>query len=145
MARASKKPRFQVFISHSSIDTWVALRIAEEIRRCGADSFLDEANVKAGDDFEAKIIDGAKSSDERLVLLTPWAVRRPYILMEIGSFWSDRKRIVGLLHGIAPDVLSSDPSIPVILKRSHLLDLNEIDRYFDELRTRIHKKEGNRG
>jgi hypothetical protein len=46
-----------VFISHASIDTWVARQLASHIEQCGADSFLDETDIKHGDDFEDRILD----------------------------------------------------------------------------------------
>jgi hypothetical protein len=134
---AKKKAGTRVFISHSSVDTWVARQIALRVKRCGASFFLDEADVQGGDDFEDKILEAAEVSTELLVLLTPWATRRPYIWMEIGSFWSARKRITGILHGLTPNTVSVDPNIPIVLKRTRLLTLNEIDRFFEELKLRV--------
>lgn len=39
--RAPARPG--VFISHSSVDTWVAEQLADQIRQCGADTFLPTA------------------------------------------------------------------------------------------------------
>ena len=39
-----------VFVSHSSIDTWVAKQIAKGIEEAGASTFLDESNVNVGED-----------------------------------------------------------------------------------------------
>lgn len=139
---AKKKPKLKVFISHSSIDTWVARQIASHVERCGATYFLDEAGFHPTGDFEDKIIEAAESSSEILVLLTPWATTRPYIWMEIGSFWSRRKAIVGILHGLSANTISVDPNIPVVLKKTTLITLNEIDRYFADLRERVKAQEG---
>jgi hypothetical protein len=79
----------QVFISHSSMDTWIAKQIATLIGQCGATCFLDEADVQIGDDFEDKIREAANASGELLVLLTPWAIERPYIWLEMGVFWEE--------------------------------------------------------
>jgi len=46
-----------VFVSHCSLDTWVAKQIAREIEARGATPFLDEAHVDAGADFEEDILD----------------------------------------------------------------------------------------
>jgi TIR domain len=128
-----------IFISHSSADTWVAKRIAEAARVCGADVFLDEAGIDHGDDFEKKIVQAAKAATELIVLLTPWAITRPYIWLEIGVFWGDDKRMVGVLHGMSVNEFTSDERIPVVLKRLSLLTLNDVDSYFDQLRTRVEK------
>src|SRR5438477_1668149 len=100
--------RTKVFVSHSSVDTLVARQIARNIELCGAVAFLDEADMEHGDDFEERIIAAANSSSELLVLLTPWATTRPYIWLEMGLFWGSRKRIIGVLHGVTAEELSSD-------------------------------------
>ena len=119
--------KIQVFISHSSIDTWVAKQIALQIENCGARFFLDKADIHHGDDFEEKIIQAAHASSELLVLLTPWSTTRPYIWLEMGIFWGNYTRIVGVLHGLKTNELAMDERIPILLKRTHLLDINEID------------------
>ena len=128
--------RIQVFISHSTSDTWVAQQIAGHVQRCGAGTFLDQANIQHGDDFENEILKAADDCNELLVLLTPWSVNRPYVWLEIGVFWGNRKRIVGILHGVTSKDLAADEKTPVVLKRIDLLDINKIDSYFAQLRDR---------
>jgi hypothetical protein len=132
-----QRARPQVFISHSSKDTWVAKQIAFHVGQCGALSFLDESDVNHGDNFEEEILKAADSSSELLVLLTPWAKVRPYIWLEIGVFWGSRKRIVGVLHGLTSQEIVGGEGIPALLKKIHLLDLNDIDSYFAQLRERV--------
>ena len=132
---------YQVFISHASTDTWVARQIAAHIRARGAATFLDEADIQHGDDIEERIYAAAGNSQELLVLLTPWAVTRPYIWMEIGLFWGAGKRIVGVLYGLSQQELITDERIPLLLKRGKMLDINRIDGYFDELQQRVQTPE----
>jgi hypothetical protein len=134
-------PKPQVFISHSSTDTWVAKQISSFIKRCGARSFLDETDIEIGDDFEEKIREAAKVSLELVVLLTPWALDRPYIWLEMGLFWEANKRIVGLLHGLTAKELAANEKVPAFLKRVHLSELNNIDSYFAQLKHRIRSLE----
>jgi hypothetical protein len=134
-------PSYQVFISHASTDTWVARQIAAHIRARGAVTFLDEADIQHGDDIEERIYQAAGNSRELLVLLTPWAVTRPYIWMEIGLFWGAGKRIVGVLYGLSQQELITDERIPLLLKRGKMLDINRIDGYFDELQQRVQTPE----
>lgn len=74
-----------IFISHSSRDTWIAKQIAREISSCGATPFLDEAEIEVGEDFEEKILSFLGKSHELIVLLTPWALDRPYVWAELGA------------------------------------------------------------
>jgi hypothetical protein len=71
-----------------------------------------------------------------VVLLTPWALKRPYIWLEIGAMWAREKRIVGILHGLTPGDLAQEGT-PGLLRRIDSIDLNSVDGYFAQLRTRI--------
>ncbi|MBM3225050.1 MAG: TIR domain-containing protein [Candidatus Tectomicrobia bacterium] len=126
-----------VFISHSSVDTWVARQISAHAGLCGAGTFLDEADIQHGDDFDQAILQAARLSTELVVLLTPWSINRPYIWIEIGLFWSAQKRIVGVLHGLTSKDISTDERIPALLKKIDLVNLNDIDSYFLQLRQRV--------
>jgi len=79
------KTKRKVFVSHSARDTWVARQIAREITKCGAEAFLDEAEIGIGDDFEEEILAFLDNADELVVLMTPWALERPYVWAELGA------------------------------------------------------------
>jgi len=129
--------RPQVFITHSSRDAWVAKQIAFHIQQCGALSFLDQFDLRYGDDFEEEILKAIDLSSEQLVLLTPWSKARPYIYVEIGAFWHRGKTPVVVLHGLTKQEIIGDEGIPVLLKRIQLLELNEIELYFEQLREKV--------
>jgi hypothetical protein len=132
-------PVFQVFITHSSVDTWVARQIARSVEERGATYFLDEADMEYGDDFEDKILAAVRASQELLVLLTPWAIKRPYIWLEIGAIWGQGQRIVGVLYGLGVKELMTDEGTPALLKRITLVEINKLDEYFDQLAARVEK------
>ena len=127
-----------VFVSHSGPDTWVAKQIAREIEAKGATPFLDEAHVHAGADFEEDILNFLQRAHELVVLLTPWALERPYVWAEIGAAWGRRIPIVALLLGITPTELQNRPGIPVLLKKRDLIELNDIEVYLEQLAARTH-------
>jgi hypothetical protein len=128
--------RHLVFVSHDGRDTWVAKQIAREIRTAGADPFLDEAEVEVGGDFEERVLEFLMNAAELIVLLTPWALERPYVWAELGAAWGRRIPIVGVLYGMTAAELQARPGVPVFLKRRDLIDINDIDRYFGELAKR---------
>ncbi|MEW6218828.1 MAG: toll/interleukin-1 receptor domain-containing protein [Thermodesulfobacteriota bacterium] len=128
-----------VFISHSGTDTWVAKQIAREIADRGAVPFLDEAEIDVGADFEDDILSFLEKADELVVLITPWALERPYVWAELGAAWGRRIPIVGLLLGLSASELQARPGVPVLLKKRDLLTLNEIDVYLGQLRGRIRR------
>lgn len=126
-----------IFISHSGKDTWVAKQIAREVSACGATPFLDEAEIDVGADFEEEILGFLEKADELVVLLTPWAMDRPYVWAELGAAWGRRIPIVALLLGITPAELQSRSGVPILLKKRDLIELNDIDTYLNQLRFRI--------
>ena len=128
-----------VFVSHSGMDTWVAKQIAREINACGATPFLDEAEIDVGTDFEEDILVFLEKAHELVVLLTPWALDRPYVWAELGAAWGRRIPIVALLLGITASELQSKPGVPILLKKRDLLPLNEIDKYLEQLKARVEK------
>src|SRR6266404_3639296 len=138
MPRRVKKKR-QVFVSHSARDTWVARQIAREITKCGAEPFLDEAEIGIGADFEEEILAFLDSADELVVLMTPWALERPYVWAELGAAWIRRIPIVILLYGMTSGEFRSKLGIPVFVKKRNMVDLNEVGEYLAQLRKRVRK------
>lgn len=126
-----------VFVSHSGRDTWVAKQVAREIETCGATPFLDEAEIEIGADFEEEILGFLEKADELVVLLTPWSLDRPYVWAELGAAWGRRIPIIALLLGITAAELQSRPGIPILLKKRDLIELNDIDKYLQQLRIRV--------
>jgi TIR domain len=136
-ARLNKTRR--VFVSHCGRDTWIARQIAMGIRRAGASVFLDDVQIQTGSDFEDEILRFLNRAHELVVLLTPWAMDRPYVWAELGAAWARRIPLVVILHGLTMVDLQAKPGAPVFLKAKNCRELNDIDRYFRELRQRIQK------
>lgn len=137
MENDSVGPRRLVFVSHSSQDTWVAKQIAREIEQRGATTFLDEAQVHAGADFEEEIRNFLERADEMVVLLTPWALERKYVWAEVGAAWVRRIPIVALLLGLSATDIQARAEVPIIFKKRDLLQLNEVETYLDQLAARV--------
>lgn len=135
--RRHRVKKHLIFISHAATDTWIAQRIAERIEACGAETFLDEAHISAGEDFEEKIREALARANELLVLFTPWSLKRPFVWAEIGVAWSRQIPIVSVLHGQPFDEFLAKVEIPVFIKKRDLIDLNHLDDYLAQLRKRI--------
>jgi hypothetical protein len=91
-------------------------------------------------DFEEDILDFLQRAHELVVLLTPWALERPYVWAEIGAAWGRRIPIVALSLGITATELQVRPGIPVLLKKRDLLELNDIDVYLGQLAARVQRE-----
>ena len=127
----------KVFISHAGEDTWIASQIADRCEKLGATTFLDEKQIAIGADFEADILAALKTSQEFLLLATPWSLEREYVWLELGGAWRGELYIVALLLGVTATKIQSKTRVPSILKKRNLIALNSIDRYFAELAERI--------
>ncbi len=118
----------------------MARQIARAVGLCGAKAFLDEAEIAKGADFESEIKSNLNDAHEMLVLMTPWAMERPYVLAELGVAWHRNIPIVVLLHGITAEKFMSKDKFPVFVKKRNLSDLNGIDTYLRELKARSNGK-----
>jgi hypothetical protein len=72
---------YLTFISHSGEDTWVAGKLAAECETVGSETFLDETHIAVGANFEIDILKALREADELVVLITPWALNRPYVIL----------------------------------------------------------------
>lgn len=128
---------YTVFISHASHDKWVAGQIAKEVVGVGAEKFLDSSAIETGDEIDEELRSGLRDADELLVLLTPAALERPYVWIELGAAWIQGKRIVGILYGITTSELAERDGAPAFLTGVLLRDINAFDEYLEELRERV--------
>ena len=143
MSSDSKDPAgkpWLVFVSHSGTDLWVAKQLESHLRIAGADVFLDESGIDVGDDFEEKIRTHLEKMNELLVLLTPWALERPYVWAETGAAWIRQIPVIVVLHGLTAETAQTRPGFPVFLKRRDMIRLNEVETYFTQLAARIRKQ-----
>jgi hypothetical protein len=133
---------YLTFISHTGEDTWVANKLALECQAAGSQTFLDEAQIAVGANFENDILAALRNADELVVLITPWALSRPYVWLEIGAAWLKGIPIIALLLGVTPAEFQEKANVPVALKQRNLLPLNGVDRYIDELSGRVNSDGG---
>lgn len=86
---------------------------------------------------ELKCYEFLDKTDELLVLFTPWSFERPYVWAEIGAAWLRRIPIIVVLHGMTPTEFQAHPNAPVFLKKRDIININDIDQYFEQLERRI--------
>ena len=136
-----EKDKYGVFISHGSADTWIARQIARCIKDCDAATFLDEADISKGDNFKEVIHKELGKSKELVALFTPWSVKRFWVWVEIGAAWGQGQRIIVVLHGLTQSELEELGGSKAILEDINILELNNFDRYIDELKERVKKEQ----
>jgi hypothetical protein len=87
-----------------------------------------EMDRKLARDFNERIDELAEKIRSRFGF-----AKRPFVWMEIGAFWGEGKRIVGVLHGLTTGEVLKNALVPVLLKRLQLVEINDVDTYFAEL------------
>jgi hypothetical protein len=128
--KTKKKSEYIVFISHSSKDAWIARTIAEKIADIGATPWLDEKELKGGDDIGDKIKQGIIACQEAVVLVSPYSLKSQWVLHEIGAVWGREKRVTPILHGVSYRALKPFGNIKAI-------ELNDFDEFLLQLKERI--------
>ena len=130
---------YLAFISHSSEDTWIAKKLSLDCEKAGIDTFLDETQIAIGARFEEDILEALKRADELIVLMTPWAMERPYVWLEIGAAWLRGSPMVVILAGLSATNFVTKANIPIAIKERNLVTLNNVDRYLKDLANRSKK------
>ncbi len=127
---------YKVFISHSSVDTWVARQIERCVREVGADTFLDNYDIDVGDKFAAKINAAINDSHELLVLFTARALESDWVTFELGMAFNQDLRICPILYDVDRNKLRSKPSVD----ERTFVDINDLDVYFSQLKNRVQQQ-----
>ena len=134
--RAPRLTSYRIFISHGGADVWLASQIASRLQQCGAITFLDNNDLMKGDDFKQIIREEVGRVDELVALFTPWSMRRNWVWVEIGAAWVNQKRIVIVLYQVTLTDLDSGGG-RAVLNDLNLVEINDIERYFEEVKTRV--------
>jgi TIR domain/Mind bomb SH3 repeat domain len=119
-----------VFISHSSKDKWIARRLSQDLEARDITTFLDEKDIQTGDSIDDSIQEHLAESDEVLMLLSPTALDSHWVLLEIGGARALGKRLVPVLLHVGANEL------PAPLAKGLARDLNDIERYYEEIERR---------
>lgn len=137
-AAAQKAPSadaYRVFFSHGGEDSYVADILKSRVEASGATVFLDSGAVEYGDDFRQIVLGELARCDELLVLLTPSALKRPWVLAEIGAALTRGIKIIVVVYGPTEAKLQS-LGILSLLGPTRLLKLPDFDDYIRQLGTR---------
>ncbi len=126
--RAAKQA-YQVFLSHSSADLWIAGQMRKELEARGIAVWLDERDLAGGDIVLASIEASIRASDEVLVLVSPESLKSQWVGAEIALGYSNHKRVTPVLLYVAPERLG-------LLSGAKAVELNDFDHYLREVRQR---------
>ena len=128
-SKRQKRPKYTVFLSHSSLDAWVASVMAEKIEALGVKCWLDEKDLAGGDVVVEDIIRGVDACHEAIVLISPNSVKSQWVPFEIGVVRGQKKRVTPVLNNVKPLM---EP-----LKDIKSIDLNSFEQFLAQLKRRI--------
>jgi hypothetical protein len=135
----ARRRRVEVFISRASCDEWVAKQIARRIEQFKIATFLSELHIRLGDeDFEDRLLEALEQCSELIVLLTPEALQRPYVWMELGAIWVTHKRASFILYRLTVEDLRKRSGVPLFILKSELIDINrDTEHFLEQLQARF--------
>ncbi len=125
----ASKSKYLVFLSHSSRDNWLANVIAQKMRSASIRVWIDEMSLSGGDTVIPSIVDGMKTANEVVVLVSNESIKSQWVSAEIGIAVALGKRITPLLNNIDHDAMAP-------LKGVKSYELNKFDLFFRELKKR---------
>ena len=120
----------KIFISHSSHDKWVARQISGQLIALSHTTFLDEKDIRTGESIDSKIHEHLKTSDDVLLLISPESLTSQWVFIELGAAQALGKNIIPIFFHVASN------QIPHAISLKLGRDINELDRYFEELQSR---------
>jgi TIR domain len=94
------KPK--VFISHRHLDRHVATQLQSVLHQHGAETFLDQDRIQAGDVLPDRIQDGIKWCDIFLLLWSGYAASSDWVAREWDLAYESRKKIIPYLLDQTP-------------------------------------------
>jgi hypothetical protein len=132
------EPNYRVFVSHGSVDAWIARQMGRRIREdCGAQTFLDVDDVATGDNFKQRVHSEIRAAHELVALFTPWSARRSWVWIEVGAAWAREKRVIAVLHGLSISEFEEIAGGKGVFEDIHIIQLNDFDQYIAELAGRV--------
>lgn len=82
-ADATVNPR--VYLAHATADKPIVRPLAEQLMANGVDVWLDEWDIEVGDSLRQKMEAGLSGMTHFVVVLTPTALKKPWVAMEIDA------------------------------------------------------------
>jgi TPR repeat protein len=86
------------FFSYSRDDLEFALRLAKDLKKAGANVWMDKLDIRPGQLWERKVEDALGVSGRMLVILSPSAINSPNVMAEVAFALDEQKEVIPVLH-----------------------------------------------
>lgn len=98
--------------------------------------FLDVVSLEGGDVIKAEIMQEMMNSNEVVMILTPNSMNRPFVWAEFGMAMAYEKRTTVLVYDLTMDDIFGDGGQAGLLSDIFLMQLEDIDKYLEQVRHR---------
>ncbi len=115
----------KIFISHSWEDNTVSRKIAENLKRDGAEVWIDHERIKGGDSLPGRISEALEWCDTLLLLWSESATKSYYVDLEWKSALDLRKKIIPCIFDNA--------KIPAILRSYLYIKCNNFEDGYQQI------------
>jgi hypothetical protein len=85
------------FLSYSRADSEIALRLANDLRRAGAEIWVDQIDIKPSDHWDRSVERGLRESDGVLLVMSPRSVASENVMDEVSVALDAGKQIIPVL------------------------------------------------
>src|SRR5262245_9859671 len=87
----------KIFFSYSRRDSEFALLLATDLRRAGANIWIDQLDIRAGSRWDTEVEAALRSSEAVLAILSPDSVSSDNVSVELSFALDEGKRIIPVL------------------------------------------------
>lgn len=104
----NKLPKYKIFVSHSIVDKPFVKKIIHELSKDKDLNFwIDENEIRAGDDIQKSITDNLKSSDYLFLIISESSTKSKWVNFEIGHFIGAKG-----FQNVIPIIISKEQNFP---------------------------------
>jgi hypothetical protein len=103
-----------VFVSYAREDSDLALRLAADLKARGANVWLDQLDIRPGQQWDRAVERALMACDEMLVIISPAALESNNVMDEIAFALDEGKMVIPVLHG--------ECRLPIRLRRLQHID-----------------------
>ena len=121
----------RVFISHSRQDDELVRDIARRLRDAGLKPFVDFTDIPVGTEWKKILRERLREAHAMLILVTPAALRSPWMMTELGMAEGFDRDIIPVTAGLKPR------DLPAPLRSYHAVPFDQVDSAISELSSKL--------
>src|SRR5713101_7364416 len=120
----------KVFCSHRSVDKPKVKEVAARLAAAGIDPWVDEWEIRPGNDFVQRINDGLAACDAGLIFFSSSSLGSAWVSAEVSTIIYQR-----IQEGrcVIPVMIDADAPVPPLLKPYARLGVEQVEALIDAI------------